>query len=116
MTKRIGVIGAGISGLSVAHLLSQKGYVVDIFEKESRLGGHTDTHTIELHGSNVNVDSGFIVFNNKNYKHLINLFRELNIKSINQICPFHILLSHIHGLQKTSLILINIYQLGSSDC
>ena len=39
MTKRIGVIGAGISGLSVAHLLSQKGYVVDIFEKESRLGG-----------------------------------------------------------------------------
>ena len=80
MTKRIGVIGAGISGLSIAHLLSQKGYVVDIFEKESRLGGHTDTHTIELHGSNVNVDSGFIVFNNKNYKHLINLFRELNIK------------------------------------
>ena len=39
MTKRIGVIGAGISGLSIAHLLSQKGYVVDIFEKESTLPG-----------------------------------------------------------------------------
>ena len=55
MTKRIGVIGAGISGLSVAHLLSQKGYVIDIFEKESRLGGHTDTHTIELHLSLIHI-------------------------------------------------------------
>ncbi len=80
MTKRIGVIGAGISGLSAAHLLSQKGHLVDIFEKESKLGGHTDTHTLDLHGSTVNVDSGFIVFNNRNYKNLINFFEELNIK------------------------------------
>ena len=55
MTKRIGVIGAGISGLSAAHLLSQKGHLVDIFEKESKLGGHTDTHTLDLHGSTVNL-------------------------------------------------------------
>ena len=44
MTKRIGVIGAGISGLSVAHLLSQKGYVVDIFENQWIMNDKNDLY------------------------------------------------------------------------
>ena len=40
--SRIAVIGAGISGMSAAYLLSRK-HEVWLFEKEDRLGGHTHT-------------------------------------------------------------------------
>ncbi len=38
--KKIAVIGAGIIGLAIAYKLSQKGYKVTVFEKESRVGMH----------------------------------------------------------------------------
>ena len=37
--NRIAVIGAGISGLSVAHLLKEKGYSVTIYERSDKPGG-----------------------------------------------------------------------------
>jgi len=37
--KRVGIIGAGPSGLSCAHYLARKGYDVDIFEAEDVCGG-----------------------------------------------------------------------------
>lgn len=37
--KTIAIIGAGISGLSVAHFLKEKGFRVFVFEKESTPGG-----------------------------------------------------------------------------
>ena len=40
--KNIAVIGAGISGLAAAYLLSRR-HRVQLFEKEARLGGHTST-------------------------------------------------------------------------
>ena len=77
---KIAVIGSGISGLSCAYYLS-KNYKVDLFEKNSYFGGHTHTQTIKYRGKNINVDSGFIVFNEINYPNLCNLFEELNVKS-----------------------------------
>src|SRR5579872_613204 len=41
--KRIAVIGSGISGLAAAYYLSRK-HEVHVFEKDSRVGGHTHTH------------------------------------------------------------------------
>lgn len=35
----IGIIGAGVSGLSIAHFLSEKGYQCTVFEKENTPGG-----------------------------------------------------------------------------
>lgn len=39
MKKKVCIIGAGIGGLTAGALLLQKGYSVDIFEKESSVGG-----------------------------------------------------------------------------
>tara|TARA_A100000164_G_scaffold30110_1_gene23317 strand:- start:249 stop:1442 length:1194 start_codon:yes stop_codon:yes gene_type:complete len=74
---RIAIIGSGISGLSAAYFLG-KNHEVTIFEKLDRLGGHTHTHQLELE-SPIKVDSGFIVLNDKNYKNLMEFFKEIEI-------------------------------------
>ena len=74
---RIAIIGSGIGGLSAAYLLG-KNHEVTIFEKSDRLGGHTHTHQLELE-TTIKVDSGFIVLNDKNYKNLMDFFREIEI-------------------------------------
>ena len=77
---KIAVIGSGISGLSVAHLLSKK-HKVDLFEKNNHFGGHS--YTVEIPKNNLNdlisIDLGFIVFNKINYPNLVKLFETLNI-------------------------------------
>ena len=75
---RVAVIGSGISGLSAAWLLSRK-YEVHLFEKDSRLGGHTHTHTVETSLGPQQIDTGFIVHNDKTYPNLIRLFDELGL-------------------------------------
>jgi len=77
---RIAVVGSGISGLGAAWLLSRQHEVV-LFERESRLGGHTHTHRVEQAGRSYRVDTGFIVFNPDNYPLLTRLFDELAIPS-----------------------------------
>ena len=74
---RIAIIGSGISGLSAAYFLS-KNHEVTLFEKSDRLGGHTHTHQLELE-TTIKVDSGFIVLNDKNYKNLMEFFKEIDI-------------------------------------
>ena len=78
---KIAVIGSGISGLSAAHFLSKK-YKVDLFEKDNHFGGHSYTIDISEEISNklISLDLGFIVFNKKTYKNLINFFNDLEIK------------------------------------
>ena len=64
MSKKIAVIGSGISGLVSAYILSKK-YDVSIFEANAYLGGHTNTVSVEREGQKYNIDTGFIVFNKK---------------------------------------------------
>src|SRR3546814_2536374 len=63
---RIAIIGSGIAGLGCAWLLSRQHEVV-LFEKESRLGGHTHTHDVERFGQHYRIDTGFIVHNRQHY-------------------------------------------------
>ena len=70
---RIAVVGSGIAGLGSAWLLSQKHDVV-LFEADDRLGGHTDTHSVAVGDRVVDVDTGFIVFNETHYPLLTRLF------------------------------------------
>lgn len=63
---KIAVIGGGVAGLYTAWHLARDHEVV-LFEREPRVGGHTDTHVIDDESGTVNVDTGFIVFNYKHY-------------------------------------------------
>jgi len=74
----IAVIGSGISGLSAAWLLSKQ-HNVTVFEKEHRIGGHTNTVKMDVDGKSVPVDTGFICFNDATYPNLIALFDHLNV-------------------------------------
>ncbi|MBX9601502.1 MAG: FAD-dependent oxidoreductase [Bryobacteraceae bacterium] len=76
--RRIAVIGSGISGLAAAYYLSRK-HEVSLFEKDSRLGGHTHTHMIDAAGRKFPVDTGFIVHNERTYPNLVKLFREIGV-------------------------------------
>ena len=78
--KRIAVIGSGISGLSAAWHLSRT-HDVTLFEKADRLGGHANTRTIEVGGTTVSVDTGFIVFNPKNYPNFTPLMEQLGVET-----------------------------------
>nr|WP_321482565.1 FAD-dependent oxidoreductase [uncultured Cohaesibacter sp.] len=74
----IAVIGSGISGLSSAWLLSRN-HTVDIFEKDDRLGGHANTQTVETSTGAIDVDTGFIVYNERTYPNLTRLFDHLEV-------------------------------------
>jgi len=76
-TRRIAVIGGGISGMAAAHLLAPESRVT-LIEAEGRLGGHARTVLAGKRGDQP-VDTGFIVFNKVNYPHLVRLFEELDV-------------------------------------
>ena len=77
---KIAIIGSGISGLYAAWKLS-KLHSVTVFEKNNYFGGHTDTHQLNIHGEQVSVDSGFIVFNEHNYPIFCEMLNELGVES-----------------------------------
>ncbi|WP_420559651.1 NAD(P)/FAD-dependent oxidoreductase [Tepidicaulis sp.] len=77
-SRKIAVIGSGISGLSAAWLLS-KSHEVTLFEKEERLGGHAHTVDVPLAEGSIPVDTGFIVYNAPNYPNLVKLFAHLGV-------------------------------------
>ncbi|OIR23615.1 MAG: hypothetical protein BEU00_00025 [Marine Group III euryarchaeote CG-Epi3] len=76
---KIGVVGAGVAGLTAAHLLSQK-YDVTLIESENRIGGHTNTIEVEENGVKIGVDTGFIVLNDRNYTNFKKLLASLDVK------------------------------------
>ena len=77
---RIAVVGSGIAGMATAWQLAREHSVV-LFEADSRLGGHTHTHTVQREGRSFQVDSGFIVHNPENYPLLTAMFRELGVET-----------------------------------
>src|SRR5229473_616778 len=92
--KRIAIVGAGISGLAAAYFLSRR-HQVWLFEKDTRLGGHT--HTVFARpptlaapnrgtregGSSepLALDTGFLVHNDRTYPNLVRLFAEIGLET-----------------------------------
>ena len=76
----VAVVGAGVSGLTAAYLLSRT-HDVTLFEAEDRLGGHAHTHDVtDSDGGQHAVDSGFIVHNDVTHPWLRRLFGELDVQ------------------------------------
>ena len=81
---RVAIIGSGIAGLAAAHALRGHAHTT-LFEAGSYFGGHTHTVDVTLptqHGPATHgVDTGFLVFNERTYPHLIRLLAELGVET-----------------------------------
>ena len=64
--------------MSAAWLLSQR-HAVTVYEKNGRLGGHSNTVTVETSSGPTPVDTGFIVYNDVTYPNLVALFEHLGV-------------------------------------
>lgn len=91
---KIAVIGGGISGLTAALKLETYGEVT-LFEANSYIGGHTNTVDIELEGKQVPVDTGFLVYNERTYPNLIQLFKDLEVETVESDMSFSVCLPEI---------------------
>ncbi len=75
---RIAIVGAGIAGLTVAHLLHPE-HEITVFEAGERVGGHTNTIAVQTDDGAWDVDTGFIVFNDRNYPNFTKLLQQLDV-------------------------------------
>ncbi|KAF2726594.1 FAD/NAD(P)-binding domain-containing protein [Polyplosphaeria fusca] len=80
--KRIAIIGGGISGMACAWKLRHHDCTIDIYESDSRLGGHANSVPFEGNGRSVNVDTGFIAMNDATYPQFNELLSELGVETI----------------------------------
>jgi predicted NAD/FAD-binding protein len=77
--RRIAVVGAGISGLASAYLLSTR-HEVTLYESGAYLGGHSNTVDVTIGDVTHPVDTGFLVYNERTYPNLVRLFAELGVR------------------------------------
>ena len=74
----IAIIGSGISGMAAAYLLHPHHHIT-LYEKSGDIGGHTRTRTVQYNDRAITADTGFIVFNYRNYPELAGLFQHLGV-------------------------------------
>ncbi len=77
---RIAVVGSGITGIGAAWAMKNT-HEVTVYESAGRPGGHARTIDIDMGGYNLPVDTGFIVYNERNYPNLTELFKTLGTET-----------------------------------
>ena len=76
--RRVAIVGTGIAGLGAACRLAPHAEIT-LFEKGAWIGGHSHTVDVAWGPHTIPVDTGFIVYNEKNYPNLTGLFAELGV-------------------------------------
>ena len=84
---KIAIVGAGVSGLVVAHRLHER-HDVTVFEEAPRVGGHTNTVRVDLADATHHVDTGFIVHNDRNYPRFEALMAKLGVQTQPSVMTF----------------------------
>jgi predicted NAD/FAD-binding protein len=77
---RIAVVGSGISGIGAAWALKNN-HDVALYEASPRPGGHARTIDIDMGDRELAVDTGFIVYNERNYPNLTQLLAALGTET-----------------------------------
>jgi predicted NAD/FAD-binding protein len=77
---RIAIVGAGVSGMVAAHLLYPRHEIV-VFEAGDYAGGHANTVRVDTPEHTHHVDTGFMVFNDRNYPNFQRLLGQLGVAS-----------------------------------
>lgn len=85
---KIAIIGSGISGLATAYLMHNANHDITVYEKNDYIGGHSRTIDVSADDGNVAVDTGFIVFNYRNYPLLTGLFDYLEVPVVKSDMSF----------------------------
>ncbi len=97
---RVAVVGSGISGLGVVHALRGQADLT-LYEAGAYFGGHTHTVDITLPTArgplSWGVDTGFLVFNERTYPHLIRLLGELGVSTAKTDMSFSVQSGAAHG-------------------
>lgn len=75
---RIAIVGAGVAGLTAARHLRRK-FDIRVFEANDDAGGHSHTVEAEVEGRRFQVDTGFIVCNDRNYPSFLAMMKELRV-------------------------------------
>jgi uncharacterized protein len=75
---RIAIVGAGVSGLVAAHLLHREHELL-VYEASDYAGGHANTIRVEDDHACHDVDTGFIVMNDRNYPNFTRLLDRLGV-------------------------------------
>jgi predicted NAD/FAD-binding protein len=77
---KIAIVGTGVSGLVAAHLLHPE-HEITVYEAGERAGGHSHTVEVESGEGSHWIDTGFIVFNDRNYPNFERLLEQLEVPS-----------------------------------
>jgi predicted NAD/FAD-binding protein len=77
---KIAIVGTGVSGLVAAHLLHPE-HEITVYEAGERVGGHSHTVEVESGEGSHWIDTGFIVFNDRNYPNFERLLEQLEVPS-----------------------------------
>ncbi|MEZ0309844.1 MAG: NAD(P)/FAD-dependent oxidoreductase, partial [Ramlibacter sp.] len=93
---RVAIVGSGIAGLAAAHALRGKAQVT-LFEAGGHFGGHAHTVDLTLDGVTHGVDTGFLVFNERTYPGLIELFAQLEVPTAKSDMSFSVQVPRAFG-------------------
>ena len=86
---KVGIVGSGISGLICAYLL-RNNCEVTLYESDTKAGGHVNTVEVKEGSNTRKIDTGFIVFNERNYPNFVRLLDHLEVESKNTRMGFSV--------------------------
>ncbi|KAI8950463.1 FAD/NAD(P)-binding domain-containing protein [Xylaria longipes] len=106
---RVAIVGGGISGIACSWELRNHDCIVDIYESESRLGGHANSVPFRGNGQTFHVDTGFIVMEESNYPQFYQFLKELGVGTIPTNMSFGVSSTDQNGYEWSSNSVWNFF-------
>ena len=75
--------------MTCGHVLAGS-HDVQLFEAGPRLGGHTHTHDVEVASGRYQIDTGFIVHNDRNYPNFVKLMNKIGVETKDSFMSFSV--------------------------